>query len=64
MKQLVDLATSISFLTAPILASMIYYAVNKLDVEILGKGEKTIARVGILFLYCFSLYYLYIKLIN
>ena len=64
MKQLVDLATSISFLTAPILASMIYYAVNKLDVEILGKWEKVIAKVGILFLYCFSLYYLYSKLMS
>ncbi len=61
MKQLVDFATTISFLTAPILASMIYYAVKKLKQPIFSKFENGLAWAGIIFLYFFSFYYLWEK---
>ncbi|MEQ8910066.1 MAG: divalent metal cation transporter [Vicingaceae bacterium] len=64
MKQLVDFATSISFLTAPILASMIYYAVHKLKKPIFSNFEKVLAWVGMVFLYLFSFYYLWEKYLN
>jgi Mn2+/Fe2+ NRAMP family transporter len=64
MKQLVDFATTISFLTAPILASMIYYAVKKLKVVLFTSFENALAWVGMAFLYLFSFYYIWIKFLS
>jgi len=61
MKQLVDFATSISFLTAPILATLIYKVVLKTKVKILNPADKIIAILGLIFLYLFSGYYLWVK---
>jgi Mn2+/Fe2+ NRAMP family transporter len=60
MKQLVDFATTISFLTAPILASLIVWIVRKGKVELFNRFEKGLIYLGLLFLYCFSIYYLWI----
>jgi len=64
MKQLVDFATTISFLTAPILASLIYAVSRPMGDQVLDKKDKFIAILGLLFLYTFSIYYLWIKFIN
>ena len=56
MKQLVDFATSVSFVTAPILASLIYFVVQKDAVQLLSNLEKYITWFGLFFLYAFSLY--------
>lgn len=61
MKQLVDFATTISFLTAPILASLIYYVSLKKAREIFTKVDHYLAWAGLIFLYFFSIYYLYSK---
>lgn len=61
MKQLVDFATTISFLTAPLLASLIYKVVKESKAKIFSKSDNFLAWIGLLFLYCFSLYYLWIK---
>lgn len=62
MKQLVDFATTISFLTAPILACLIFYIVQKKNLKIFNRIDNILAWLGILFLFCFSLYYLWVKL--
>ncbi|MDC1451669.1 hypothetical protein N8371_04600 [Vicingaceae bacterium] len=61
MKQLVDFATSVSFVTAPILASLIYFVVQKDTVQLLSNLEKHITCFGLFFLYAFSLYYIWAK---
>jgi Mn2+/Fe2+ NRAMP family transporter len=61
MKQLIDFATSISFVTAPILASLIYYVVQKSKIRLFSNLEKYIAWFGLIFLYAFSSYYIWIK---
>lgn len=62
MKQMVDFATTVSFLTAPILASLIYMVCLKSGKVIFSKWDKIIAWIGLFFLYAFSLYYLFMKL--
>ena len=61
MKQLIDFATSISFITAPILASLIYYVVLKSKIKLFSNPEKYIAWFGLIFLYAFSSYYIWAK---
>ena len=61
MKQLIDFATSISFVTAPILASLIYYVVQKSKMKLFSNPEKYIAWFGLTFLYAFSSYYIWVK---
>ena len=65
MKQLIDFATSISFLTAPILASLIFWVVykNKATYQQFSLANKIIAVLGIAFLFAFSGYYLGLKLV-
>lgn len=64
MRQMIDFATSISFLTAPILASLIYWVCykNKATYQLFGKSSRILAFLGITFLYAFSFYYLYVKI--
>ena len=64
MKQLIDFATSISFLTAPILASLIAWVVykNKAAYKQFSLLNRVIAILGIIFLLAFSAYYLGLKL--
>lgn len=64
MKQLIDFATSISFLTAPILATLIFWVVykNKATCQQFSMANKIIAVLGIAFLFAFSGYYLGLKL--
>ena len=59
MRQLVDFATSVSFVTAPILASLIYFVVQKNAVQLFSNIERYIAWFGLVFLYAFSLYYIW-----
>jgi Mn2+/Fe2+ NRAMP family transporter len=61
MKQLVDFATTVSFVTAPILASLIYFVVQKNTTQLFSNLEKYIAWFGLVFLYAFSLYYIWAK---
>lgn len=61
MQELVDFATSVSFLTAPILASLIYIVVQKSKVKLFSHLEKYIAQFGLIFLYAFSFYYIWAK---
>lgn len=61
MKQLVDFATTISFLTAPVLASLIYLACKPLKDKVLNKRDNFTAILGLIFLYAFSIYYLWVK---
>ncbi len=64
MKQLVDLATSISFLTAPILATLILWVAyqNKKVFQQYTTISKVLALIGLIFLFAFSGYYLGLKL--
>ena len=62
MKQLIDFATTISFLTAPILASLIYFLSTRNKVKIFTRADKLLAFLGIIFLFSFSGYYLWVKL--
>jgi len=61
MKQLVDFATTISFLTAPVLASLIYLVCKPLKDKVLNKRDNFTAILGLIFLYAFSIYYLWVK---
>lgn len=61
MKQLVDLATSVSFLTAPILASIIFMIVQNYSQKVFSRLEKGLAISGLIFLYAFAIYYLWVK---
>ena len=61
MNQLVDFATSVSFLTAPILASLIYLVVQKSETKLFSPKERYIAQFGLIFLYAFSFYYIWAK---
>ncbi|MEQ8624349.1 MAG: divalent metal cation transporter [Vicingaceae bacterium] len=62
MKQLIDLATSISFITAPILAFLMLKVCwkNKAVLNYFSKSEHVIAFAGFGFLIAFSLLYLYL----
>lgn len=64
MRQLIDFATSISFLTAPILASLIFWVVYKNEKTFLHFSilNRVLAVLGIIFLFAFSGYYLGLKL--
>lgn len=64
MKQLIDFVTSISFLTAPIIASLILWVVykNKETYQQFSKLNRILAVLGIVFLFAFSGYYLSLKL--
>jgi Mn2+/Fe2+ NRAMP family transporter len=64
MRQLIDFVTSISFLTAPILASLILWVVyrNKEAYQHFSVFNKILAVLGIIFLFTFSGYYLGLKL--
>lgn len=61
MKQLVDFATTVSFLTAPILATMIYRTVQKGSKKLYSSLEKGLAWCGLIFLYAFSIHYIWLK---
>jgi len=61
MKQMVDFATSISFLTAPLLALLILIAARNSKEHVWSKLDYGIAYFGLAFLFCFSFYYLGIK---
>ncbi len=60
MKQLIDLATSISFLTAPILALLMLKVSlkNKAVLKSYSKMERLLALFGLGFLFFFSIYYI------
>lgn len=60
MKQLIDLATSISFLTAPILALLMLKVIlkNKMVLKSYSKLERILALFGLFFLFFFSIYYI------
>lgn len=59
MKTMVDLATTISFVTAPLLAILNYWAVMSIDKEDQPKlWLKIYAWIGMVFLCFFSIYYL------
>lgn len=61
MKQMVNLATTISFVTAPVLATFSYLAVTgpQMPPEHQPKGLlKALAIGGMIFLYAFAIYYL------
>lgn len=64
MKQLIDFATSISFVTAPILASLIFWVVykNKEMFKQFSRLNQLLAVLGISFLLAFSAYYIVLKL--
>ena len=65
MKQMVNLATTISFVTAPILATFSYVAVKSKFVPPQERPQgllNIMAIVGLTFLYLFAGYYLYIIL--
>lgn len=61
MKQLVDFATTVSFLTAPVLASLIYNTVKKSKHQIFNKTDEVLVWCGLIFLYCFAFYYFVLK---
>lgn len=61
MKQLVDLATSVSFITAPVLAALILWIVYSHKHSVLSSGEKILAWIGLLFLFGFALYFISIS---
>lgn len=63
MKQMVDFATTISFLTTPVLAIMIYsvFIHNKETKQLYTSMDKFLALIGIAFLTLFSAYYLILK---
>lgn len=63
MKQMVDLATSISFLSAPILAYLMFRIVrkNKEVLEQYSLFERALALFGLVFLIFFGLYYIGLK---
>ena len=62
MKQLIDLATSISFITAPILAFLMVLVCwkNKAVLLYYSKSEQLLALAGLSFLLAFSLLYIYL----
>lgn len=62
MKQMVTLATTISFLTAPLIAWITYKTIwSQLSAAWLpSRFLKHLAHVGLVFLIAFSLYYLYV----
>ena len=64
MKQLVDFATTVSFLTAPVLATLIYRVSKKSTIKIFTTTDIFLAWVGLLFLYCFSAYFVWTKFIT
>jgi Mn2+/Fe2+ NRAMP family transporter len=61
MRQLVDFATTISFLTAPLLASLIYWVGLSGKEKLFTGLDHFLAWTGLLFLYGFSFYYLWLK---
>jgi Mn2+/Fe2+ NRAMP family transporter len=63
MRVLVDLATSIAFLTAPFIAMLNYMAIKKAKIK-LAALDKFIALIGFIYLQIFCLYYLYLKIIG
>ena len=65
MKQMVMLATSISFLTAPVLAFLGIMIVRKqLPPGFWSKGKTIIAWMGLMFLILLSLYYIKLSLLG
>lgn len=67
MKSLVDFATTLSFLVAPIYALLNFKIMNSMEMpkELHPKGIlKVISYVGIVFLSGFALYYLYLKFLS
>lgn len=67
MKSLVDFATTLSFLVAPIYALLNFKIMNSMEMpkELHPKGIlKVISYVGIAFLSGFALYYLYLKFLS
>lgn len=66
MKQLVDVATTISFLTAPVLAILNYQLIFGGRIKkayVPGKRMKTLSLAGIVFLVGFSLYFLVVRFV-
>ncbi len=67
LKKLVDIATTISFLIAPVVAAVNFYLVTKSDFAREGR-PKTFMRIlswlGLIFLTGFSLFYLWFKFLS
>lgn len=61
MRQLVDFATTISFLTAPVLAALILIVVKRSKVQLFSNADYLVSFIGITFLVLFSIYFLYLK---
>jgi len=61
MRQLVDFATTISFLTAPVLAALILIVVKRSKVQLFSKADYFVSFIGITFLILFSFYFLWLK---
>lgn len=60
MREMVNFATSISFLTAPLIALMCYLLVSqKKNLNLWSNAEKNLAKTGILVLFIFSMVYIY-----
>ncbi|MAC96085.1 MAG: iron transporter [Flavobacteriales bacterium] len=64
MRQLVDFATTISFLTAPVLAALILIVVKRSKVQLFSKADYFVSFIGITFLILFSFYFIYLKVLN
>lgn len=61
MRQLVDFATTVSFLTAPVLAALILIVVKRSKVQLFSNADYLVSFIGITFLVLFSIYFLYLK---
>ncbi len=61
MRQLIDFATTVSFLTAPILAAMNLMALRKADAWWKNKGTPIVAYLSLLILSLFTIYFLISK---
>lgn len=61
MRQLVDFATTVSFLTAPVLAALILIVIKRSKVRLFSKMDYLVSFIGIAFLILFSFYFLWLK---
>ena len=67
MKDMVDLATTLSFLTTPILAWLNYQVIFKTDLQeeyLPSTKMKKLAQVGLVFLTGFALFYVYYRFLS
>lgn len=67
MEDMVDLATTLSFLTTPILAWMNYQVIFKTDLQeeyLPSTKMKKLAQVGLVFLTGFAPFYVYYRFLS